>query len=42
MYHAGNVGRTINVDSRYMLCAMDYVSGANNLLREMTFEPKAK
>jgi hypothetical protein len=36
------MSRTINVDSRYMLWVMDYVSGAHNLLREMGFEPKAK
>jgi hypothetical protein len=36
------MSRTINVDSRYMLWVMDYVSGAHNLLREMGFEPQAK
>jgi hypothetical protein len=36
------MSRTINVDSRYMLWVMDYVSKAHNLLREMGFEPQAK
>jgi hypothetical protein len=32
--------RTISVDSRYMLWVMDAVDGADNLLREMSVEPK--
>jgi len=36
------MSRTINVDSRYVLWVMDYVSKAHNLLREMGFEPQAK
>jgi hypothetical protein len=36
------MSRTINVDSRYMLWVMDYVSKAHSLLREMGFEPQAK
>jgi len=36
------MSRTINVDSRYMLWVMDYVSKAHLLIREMGLEPQAK
>ncbi|MBI4916272.1 MAG: S46 family peptidase [Acidobacteria bacterium] len=36
------MSRTINVDSRYMLWVMDYVSKAHGLIREMGLEPQAK
>jgi len=36
------MSRTINVDARYMLWVMDYVSKAHGLIREMGLEPQAK
>lgn len=35
-----DITRTIHVDSRYMLWVMDAVDDADNLLREMGFEPQ--